>query len=529
MNKETYILSVDLGTSGPKAVLVSHSGKIAGFKRTFVATHTEGKNGAEQDPHSIWTAIKLAVQGVMAESEVSPADVEALICSSQYSSIVPVDRQGNALHGMLMWTDARGSKQKLLESGLKLKHLDTPWQLANWARLHGLAPVVEGMSLNHMRYFRFMCPSIYEKTYKLLEPMDFMAMKFTGRAATTQGNTLMSLLVDNRTPNATGYHPTLVRYGCIDHEKLPELVPSNTILGHVLPDVARELGLSEATRVVVGLNDTAAGAMGSMAFGGSHAGLCVGTSGVMVCHTDKKRTALRDSLFTMPSPDQERYFAVAENGIAGAALDKYLKNIANPSDAFLNGDAAASDASLYEALERAQGDVPPGADGLIYMPWIKGSLAPRANGAMRGGFINMSATTTRSHMARAVLEGLAFNLRWVRDPMENFVGRKFTHFNFYGGGANSSPVAQILADVLGRPIHQMNNAQFVNSIGAAMLAFERLGTIGFSDFSERLSIKRVYEPKANLSQIYDDLFWGFKSAYKANLPIFAGLQKRGVL
>lgn len=521
MKKHRYVLSVDLGTSGPKAVLVSDSGQVAGASRAFVSTITVGDRGSEQEPNAIWEAVKESIKAVVARSGVEANEIVAVICSSQYSSIVPVDRSGQALANMIMWADGRGSKASLVSKCANARGLDKPWQLANWLRLHGLAPITSGLSLNHMRYFRFACPEIYEKTHKLLEPMDYLGMKLSGRMCTTQSSTLMSLMVDNRTLAADDYHPTLLRYAHIDKEKLPELVSTTAVLGELLPDVAAELGLSTSTKVIVGLNDTAAGAIGGLAFTGSHAGICMGTSGVMVTHTDSKRTAIRDSLFTMPSPDGRQYFAVAENGISGAALDKFLRNIVSPHDAFAQmATSPPADTNLYSALEMAQANVEAGAGGLIFLPWLSGTIAPRASSSMRGGFINMSSQTTRSHMAKAVLEGLAFNLRWVRKPMEAFVGRRFTHFNFFGGGANSASMAQILADVLCSPVHQMNNPQFVNSTGAAMLAFDRLGEISLSESSGKPTVKAEFEPRLEFKYIYDDLFGGFELAFDATRRLY---------
>jgi xylulokinase len=527
MKKQRYVLSIDLGTSGPKAVLVDSAGKIAGVSRTYVRTLSVGDLGSEQDPDAIWIAVQESIRGVIAGAGIEAEEIAALICSSQYSSIVPVDRNGDALANMLLWTDARGAKSNLVTKHADVRGLDKPWQLANWVRLHGLAPLAAGMSVNHMRYFRFARPEIYERTCKFLEPMDYLGMKLSGRMCTTHGSTHMSLMADNRTLMVDGYHPTLLRYAHIDRDKLPELVPTTTILGGVLPHVAAELGLSTRTQVVVGLNDTAAGAMGGLAFTGTHAGICMGTSGVMVTHTDSKRTAIRDSLFTMPSPDERRYLAVAENGMSGAALDKFLRNIAMPSDAF-----AATGANFpvdpYAALEEVQANVAAGAGGLIFLPWISGTIAPRTNSKMRGGFINLGAHTTRSHMARAVLEGLAFNLRWVRAPMERFVGRQFTHFNFYGGGANSPSMPQVLADVMNAPIHQMKNPQYVNSTGAALLAFERLGDISLTDFPERLGVKAEFQPRTEYRRIYDDMFGAFEAAFEATRRLYRKVEGSGV-
>jgi xylulokinase len=144
---------------------------------------------------------------------------------------------------------------------------------------------------------------------------------------------------------------------------------------------------------------------------------------------------------------------------------------------------------------------------------------------MRGGFLNLSLTTTRAHMARAVLEGVALNLRWLRGPVEKFVKHPFSHFVYYGGGAESDAWSQIMADVLGSPVHQMDEPQYATCLGAAMLAFERLGLLRFDEFESRIPIRRVYEPDPATREIYDARYKQFVAAFKRTRPIFRALNQ----
>jgi xylulokinase len=146
---------------------------------------------------------------------------------------------------------------------------------------------------------------------------------------------------------------------------------------------------------------------------------------------------------------------------------------------------------------------------------------------MRGGFLNLSLHTTRSHMARAVLEGVAMNLRWMRRPVEQFAKRRFEHFVFYGGGAESDAWSQIIADVLETPVHQMANPQYATCVGAGLLAFQRLGLLGFEDFASRVPIRRIYAPNAANRQVYDEMSGLFVDAFKRTRPIFRALNASG--
>jgi xylulokinase len=164
---------------------------------------------------------------------------------------------------------------------------------------------------------------------------------------------------------------------------------------------------------------------------------------------------------------------------------------------------------------------------VLFLPWLGGSMAPCADGRMRGGFLNVGLATTQAQLARAVLEGVALNLRWLRRPVEKFAKRRFSHFVVYGGGAASDAWSQILADVLGTPVHQLEDPQFVTCRGMALLAFQRLGLLAFEDFEGRIPVRRVYEPNRAHERLYDARFEQFVAAFRRNRPVFRALNRPG--
>ena len=189
-------------------------------------------------------------------------DIVAVICSSQYSSIIPVDRDGQPTSNLVLWQDHRGTKKDLRHLPDFPRHADNPLDKLRWLRVHGIPPIADGLSMAHMRHLKFSRPDVYERSAWLLEPMDYVTMRLTGRATANQASAFMYLMTDNRRLDITDYDPHLVAASLIDREKLPELVPMDTIVGTLLPEVAEELGLSPSTRVVTALNDTQAGGRG---------------------------------------------------------------------------------------------------------------------------------------------------------------------------------------------------------------------------------------------------------------------------
>ena len=168
-----------------------------------------------------------------------------------------------------------------------------------------------------------------------------------------------------------------------------------------------------------------------------------------------------------------------------------------------------------------------GSEGILYLPWLNGTLTPEENASVSGGFFNLSLSSTRSHMTRAVLEGIAFHNRWTLAPAEKFTGQSFDHLRFAGGGALSDVWAQIHADVLGRTIRQVEDPILANARGAAFLGAVALGHLRVDEIPDRVRIRKTFEPDPARHRTYEELFAEFRNLYKANRKIFARLNRDG--
>ena len=162
---------------------------------------------------------------------------------------------------------------------------------------------------------------------------------------------------------------------------------------------------------------TRSGGMATYAFSGSHAAISVGSSSVMITHVPHRKTDVRHFILSMPSPVPKTYFVMAENGLAGSTLEHFMRQLVYARDTF--GELTAH--NQYALLQKAVDETPAGSGGVLFLPWMGGSLAPSADAQMRSGFLNLSAGTTRSHLARAVLEGVARDNRQIdgaQDPAD---------------------------------------------------------------------------------------------------------------
>lgn len=515
---EEYVLAIDLGTSGPKVAVVSLSGDVPGSAfRPVVSFMVEGQ-GYEQDPEAVWRAVLEACREALGSSGVTRENICAIVCDSHFFSIYCLGKDGQPAMNLIPWLDRRGTRENLGKAvGFRP---DSLWRQLQWFRLHGVPPLASGIdNLSKLRWIKHCRPEVYERTAVFLEPMDFLAHRLTGRACANACSVFPMQVTDNRNPNNIHYAPTLQRYSGIDADKFPELIPLNAEVGTLLPAVATELGLPSEIPVLAGVNDTHAGAIGCGAFQGNHAGIVLGNSGVLTAHTPRKKTDIRTGLFSLPSPLPGRYLVTGECGVAGRSLEHFMDHIIFAEDAF--GRISAE--YPYARLESAVAGAPPGSNGVLFLPWMRGANMPVEDGNMRGGFLNVSLDSRRPDLARAMLEGIAFLYRHMGEAGQSFTGRRFDHYTLFGGGALSDTWSQIMADVLGLPVHRMARPRLTNCLGLGLLAFHRMGRLSLDDMAARVPIERVFEPDPTWHNLYADRYAAMNLAFHQNRKVFKKL------
>lgn len=516
--REQFALAIDLGSSGPKVGVVSNRGDVRGSAFRPVATLEVADGGLEHDPEAVWRAVVEASQAALRASQVAARDVVAVICDSHFFSIVCLGRDGRPAMNLLFWADSRGRHENLRH--YEGYAADSLWRQYQWWRIHGIPPMKAGVdNVSKLRWIKYARPEVYKKTAVFLEPMDYIAYRLTGRATATACTAFPFQLTDNRTPGTTHYCDTLCRYAGIDAGKLPELLPVDATIGRILPDIAVALGLHPDTQVITGVNDTQAGAIGCGAFQGNHAGIVLGSSGVLVSHTPRKKTDVRTALFSLPSPVPGAYLVTGEGGSAGRGLEHFMENIIFGEDGF--GAIHATD--RYRRLEEVVAASPPGSNGVLFLPWMSGSIAPVPDSNMRGGFLNLSLGTCRADMARAVLEGIGFLYQQMGQSATAFTGRDFSHYTLYGGGALSDTWSQTMADILQKPVHRMAQPRLTNCLGLGLLAFQRLGQLSFDDIAHMVPVERIFEPREALRARYEEKSAAMRLAFRQNRRLFKKL------
>jgi xylulokinase len=524
-NKNKYILAVDLGTSGPKTALVSVYGEVVGseFKDTPIILLPGG--GAEQDPEGWWNAIMSTSKKLLGKGLVSPEDIVAVSVTTQWSGTVALDQDGNHLMNAIIWMDCRGAEavKKILQGLIKIEGYPL-LKLMSWMKLTGGAPSQSGKdSLCHILWLKQNRPDLYNKTYKFLDPKDYINLRFTGKFAATYDSILLHWVTDNRDPSHVVYNDKLLKMAGIERDKLPDLIQAMDILGPLKKEVAAELGLKEGTPVIGGTPDVPSAGVGSGAVRDYEGHLYIGTSSWLSAHVPFKKTDIFHNFGSFPSPLTGRYLILTEQECAGKCLTWLRDNFLYHKDELMMEEKAPD---IFKVLDKIVSRAPAGANNVIFTPWLYGERSPVEDCHIRASLFNLSLENTRADILRAVFEGVAFNTRWLLDPVEKFMGRPFQHINFIGGGANSDVWSQIIADVLDRKIRQVKDPIYSNARGAAFLASIALKYITVEDIPQYIKIKAEYTPNPDNRKIYDQVFAEFLNHYKTQKKACARMNKQ---
>jgi len=520
-----YIFAIDLGTSGPKTALVSVSGDVIAHEFEKTETILLPGSGVEEDPADWWKAIVKAAKRLLAKKLVPIDDIIAVCCTSQWSGTVAVDRDGNPLMNAITWMDARGAEfvKEITDGIIKIEGYGLS-KIFKWLRLTGGIPLRSGKDpIAHILYIKNKHPDIYERTYKFLEPKDYLNLKLTGQVFASDESIALHWVTDNRDINNIRYHDGLIKMAGISKNKLPPLKKAVDIIGPLKKESAKELGLNENCQVVMGTPDIHSAAIGSGAVDNFAGHLYIGTSGWLLCHLPYKKTDLFHNMGALPSAIPGKYLLVNEQDIAGESLNFLRDNIIFPDDEF--GLEKGKD-DAHNIFNKMVARIPPGCDNLIFTPWLNGERSPVEDCHIRAGFHNMSLSTTRAHMVRAVFEGVAFNSKWLLKYVEKMIKKKMENINIIGGGAKSDIWCQIHADIYNRTIRRVKDPIQANARGAGLLASVALGYLKFEDIPEKIEFDGIFQPDPANRKIYEKLFKQFRTIYKNNKKIYKRLNKR---
>ncbi|MHB8219508.1 MAG: xylulokinase [Acidimicrobiales bacterium] len=524
-----FVLAVDLGTGGPKAAVLTTSGHLVAhaFEPVGMSLYPDG--GAEQSPDEWWQAVVAAARRALADGAVAPDQVVGVGCTAQWSGTVAVDGAGRAIGPAVSWMDSRGSSavRRQVRGPVNVLGYDA-LHVARWIRRSGGIPSLSGKDpVGHILFLKEQRPEVYEAAAVFLEPVDYLNLRLTGLARASFDSITLHWVTDNRRIDRVSYQPDLLAMAGLDRHTLPELVPTATVLGGLTAGAAEELGLLPGTAVVTGTGDLHSAAVGSGAVGDFAGHLYIGTSSWISCHVPFKKTSAVNNITSIPSGIPGRYLVADEHETGGACLTWLRDRVLFPADGLgtAEGPATAVPPDALDRMNSVAAGVPAGSHGVLFTPWLNGERSPVDDHTIRAGFHNMSLSTTRDDMVRAVFEGVALNSRWLLGAVEKFVGRTFPSLAFIGGGAGSDLWSQIHADATGRTIRQMADPVLANVRGAGFLTLLALGRLEVSEIPSKVAVRAEYHPDPDAASVYDTLADEFVALYKQTKGIHRRLNR----
>ena len=523
---DKYIIAHDMGTSADKAILITVYGDIIDeAKKEYPLTHPQ-PGYAEQDPLDWWEAVCETTRTVLQKTGVHPNDVVGMTFSSQTQSLVPLGADGSPLRRAIIWLDGRSADiiRKKLWTPPRVKGYNI-FHLLRFLMITGGSPGHTGKDqIGKLLWLKEHEPDVFSKTRKFMDAKDYIIYRLTGNAVTSVDVAVIWWLLDTR-KNTNQWHPKLCRLAGIAAEQLSEVKESATIAGKVTKEAAQKTGLSFGTPIINGAGDLSAAALGSGALDEGELHISLGTSGWVAGHFTKRKIDLAHYTGCIGSAYPVKYYlGMAHQETAGVCLE-WLKNHVLYHKEQLKEESHVSE--VYEILDQLAEKVKPGAEGLMFTPWMYGERCPLDDDYVRAGLFNVGLNHSREHIIRAVFEGIAFNTRWAMETLEHLYSQ-VSELNIIGGGAKSDVWCQIMADVTDRKINRVANPQNAGAKGVALLASMTLGYIAsFSDIKKYIQIDRSFSPNPQNRKLYDRLFGEFKNIYKQNKKWYKRMNRMG--
>ncbi len=492
------IIAHDLGTTGNKASLHDDSGKIIRHCTVDYPVHFASGGVAEQNPQDWWQAVGAATKKLLSESGTNPKDISGLGISGQMMGAVLLDENFDPTRTAVIWADHRSTKQT--QQLIEKLGMESAYQEIG----HQLNPTY---SLTKAMWVRENQKEIFNKTKYICNAKDFVNAKLTGKLVTDFSDASSTNAFDQIKGS---WSERILQAAELNPALFPEVVPSTQILGELTNDAASHLGLLSGIPVIVGGGDgpmaaTGAGIIHEM--DGAYA--CMGSSSWISVSADKPLHDPKMRSMTFNHVVEGKFVPTATMQAGGASLH-WVADLLLPN----------SGHDRFNVLLAEAESLPGAFDGLYFLPHILGERSPYWNPKAAGVFAGIERHHSRGNLVKAVLEGVAFNLKTcIQAFSEN--NRGISSVDVIGGGAESALWMQIFSDVWGIPVRQRSIVEEANSLGAAVTTLVGLGKAKFEDSSNLSSIKREFLPSRESHERYLQAHEIFLDSYRFQEDWFA--------
>ena len=506
--EKKYILAHDAGTGGDKAVLTDLVGRVVQSAYQAYPVNFPRAVWAEQDPEVLWRALVGTTRQVIEQAAIDPRQIAGVGISAQMFNLLPVDEHVEPLTPLISWLDLRSIPQAdRVLSGVLPELI---------YRCTGNIPTAKDV-IPKILWLKEERPDLWDRTAWLLDCKEYLLYRLTGKIAIDWHGASVFFLFDP-------YRKTWSKEACsalgIPLEKLPPAFPSTKVIGEVTPQAALQTGLATGTPVVLCAGDVAAAQCGSGANAAGKAHLCIGTATWVGLSSPVLRNDPQKPFWALNHIDPEKWIIAGEMETGGGALMWFR-------DAFCEAEARLTNAagtSVYSLIGEMAASVEPGSDRLLFLPWLSGERAPVLDHYARGAFVGLSLGHTRSHLARAVMEGVAFHLRWIIEALQQ-LGLPVRGMNAIGGGSASPVWTRIISDITEQPLRVVEHPLEAGAVGTALTVAVGLGIHpSIESIDGLIRIQQTVEPDARNHDRYERLYQEYRSLYLALAPIYRRLQ-----
>jgi xylulokinase len=489
-----YFMGIDISTTSAKALIIDEQGNVVGLGSTPQPISQPHPLWSEQHPNDWWDGVVSSIRAALQEASLSGDAIKGIGLTGQMHGLCMLDEAGNVLRPAILWNDQRTQKQ-----------CDDITRIIGFERLIELTGnrALTGFTAPKILWVRENEPEVYQQCAHILLPKDFIRYKLSGDYATDLAGASGTLLMNVAERQ---WSDEVIDALQIPREWMPPVHEGPQITGVVSDKAAALTGLEGGIPIVGGGGDQAAGAVGMGCVSPDKIGVTVGTSGVVFAPLAQYAYEPEGRLhaFCHSVPGQWHFMGVMLS--AAGSLQWYR-------------DALAPDVPFNQLLQEAE-TVEPGSDGLLFLPYLTGERTPHPDPTARGAFVGLTTRHTRGHMTRAVLEGVAFGLKDSFSLIANAGLPEQFEVRISGGGAKSPIWQQVIADILGAPLVNVNTAE-AGAFGAAILA--SVGVEHFPDVQSAsqhlITTGEVVQPSSNKEQ-YPEWYVRYQSLYPALKPFF---------
>lgn len=499
MKNVKYIAGIDAGTTGTKIMIFELDGTPIGSAYREYPCNYPNVGWVEQDPWHLWKAVCETTKEVLGKTGIDPKEIGSVAISSQRGTFFPIDKEWNPIQDSIVWSDGRA-----------LKEIEWISQNIGGARYHKIsgAAITALWAYAKHKWVRDNQSEVYDKAFLFVTGQEWLLHHLGSEEIATDPSSLaLHGMMDVATLD---YSDELLNAIGFSREKLPEIKPPARQVGVISKKASELTGFAEGMPICVGGGDQQCAAVGAGVIHEGLAEITIGTAAVMV--------AAVDSVY--PDPKHEVLFSGHANpgrwdmeGLAyasGASL-RWWRDTYGASECAV---AAATGVDPYEIITMEAATAPAGCEGFMFLPFMAGQVTPYYCDTARGGSLGLSFGHDRSYMARAVLEGVAYELRMIVDSMQRVLGRPFDSIRLSGGGSKSALWRQIQSDIYGCPVEMLKVAD-CGLVGAAALGATGAGI--FKDLSEAVD-NLVHplgfiEPSMQNHEMYTECFGVYRDAF----------------